>query len=81
MRYCKYGSIFFKYFLRCKNVNCKLIHNRNKNSVSNMYKITKSIFEGKGRPKEYCREKENKNSFTLNDVIKPIFILFLHLTF
>jgi hypothetical protein len=43
--------------LRCKNVNCKLIHNRDKNSALNMYKITKSIFEGKGRPKEYCREK------------------------
>jgi hypothetical protein len=47
--------------LRCKNVNCKLIHNRDKNSALNMYKITKSIFEGKGRPKEYCREnKETK---------------------
>jgi len=47
--------------LRCKNVNCKLIHNRDKNSALNMYKIVKSIFEGKGRPKEYCREnKETK---------------------
>lgn len=47
--------------LRCKNVNCKLIHNRDKNSALNMYKIVKSIFEEKGRPKEYCREnKETK---------------------
>ena len=44
--------------MRCKNVNCKLIHNRDKNSALNMYKITKSIFEGKGRPKEYCRENK-----------------------
>lgn len=42
--------------LRCKNVNCNLIHNRDKNSALNMYKIVKSIFEGKGRSKEYCRK-------------------------
>ena len=40
----------------CENKNCSLIHNRDKNSVLNMYKITQSIFEGKGRPEKYCRE-------------------------
>jgi hypothetical protein len=42
--------------VHCKNGNCNMIHNRDKNSALNMYKITKSIFEGKERPKEYCRE-------------------------
>ena len=40
----------------CENKNCSLIHNRDKNSALNMYKITQSIFEGKGRPLKYCRE-------------------------
>ncbi len=53
--------------LRCKNVNCKLIHNRDKNASLNMYKITRSILRGDGRPKVYRREKEN--SFTFYDVI------------
>ena len=44
----------------CENKNCSLIHNRDKNSALNMYKITQSIFEGKGRPKKYCREIKNK---------------------
>ena len=41
--------------VRCTNEKCKLIHNRDKNSALNMYKITKSILNGLGRPKEYCR--------------------------
>jgi hypothetical protein len=40
----------------CENKNCSLIHNRDKNSALNMYKITESIYKGKGRPKIYCRE-------------------------
>lgn len=44
----------------CENKNCSLIHNRDKNSALNMYKITQSIFEGKGRPEKYCREIKNK---------------------
>jgi hypothetical protein len=44
--------------LRCKNVNCKLIHNRDKNATLNMYKIVQDIFNGKGRPKEYCRSSK-----------------------
>ena len=40
----------------CKNKKCSQIHNRDKNSALNMYKIVKSIYEGKGRPKIYCRE-------------------------
>ena len=40
----------------CENKNCSLIHNRDKNSALNMYKITQSIYKGLGRPKEYCRE-------------------------
>ena len=44
----------------CENKNCSLIHNRDKNSALNMYKITKSIFERKGRPEKYCREIKNK---------------------
>ncbi len=42
----------------CENKNCSLIHNRDKNSALNMYKITQSIFEEKGRPEKYCREKK-----------------------
>ncbi len=45
----------------CENKNCSLIHNRDKNSALNMYKITQSIYKGLGRPKIYCRE--NKNNF------------------
>ena len=41
--------------LRCKNVNCKTIHNRDHNSPRNMIIITKSIMASKGRPKEYQR--------------------------
>jgi len=44
----------------CENKNCSLIHNRDKNSALNMYKITQSMFEGKGRPEKYCREIKNK---------------------
>jgi hypothetical protein len=40
----------------CKNKQCSQIHNRDKNSALNMYKIVKSIYEGKGRPKIYCRD-------------------------
>jgi hypothetical protein len=40
----------------CENKNCSLIHNRDKNSALNMYKITQSILNGKGRPEKYCRE-------------------------
>ena len=31
----------------CENKNCSLIHNRDKNSALNMYKITESIYKGK----------------------------------
>lgn len=41
---------------RCKNVNCGMIHNKDKNATLNMYKIVLSIFNGHGRPKEFCRE-------------------------
>ena len=44
----------------CENKNCSLFQNRDKNSALNMYKITQSIFEGKGRPEKYCREIKNK---------------------
>lgn len=43
--------------VHCKNGNCNLIHNRDKNAVLNMYKIVQSIFGGNGRPKKFCREK------------------------
>jgi hypothetical protein len=43
----------------CENKKCSLIHNRDKNSALNMYKITQSIFEGKGRAEKYCREIKN----------------------
>jgi hypothetical protein len=41
--------------VRCTNVNCNIIHNRDKNSTLNMYKISKAIINGNPRPKEYCR--------------------------
>ena len=40
----------------CENKKCSLIHNRDKNSSLNMYKITQSILNGKGIPEKYCRE-------------------------
>jgi hypothetical protein len=42
--------------LRCKNENCNKLHNRDKNAAINMYNITKSILNGQGRPREFCRE-------------------------
>ena len=43
--------------LRCTNVSCKTIHNRDHNSTRAMIEITKSIFEKGKRPKEYTRNK------------------------
>ena len=40
----------------CSNNKCSQIHNRDKNSALNMYKIVESIYRGEGRPKKYCRE-------------------------
>ncbi len=40
----------------CENKKCSQIHNRDKNSALNMYKIVESIYKGLGRPKIYCRE-------------------------
>lgn len=48
-------ELFFLVTL-CENKNCSLVHNRDKNSALNMYKITQSILNGKGRPVKYCRE-------------------------
>ena len=42
----------------CENKNCSQIHNRDKNSALNMYKIVESIYKGQGRPKIYCRENK-----------------------
>ena len=39
----------------CENKKCSLIHNRDKNSVLNMYKITQSILNVKRRPEKYFR--------------------------
>ncbi len=50
----------------CENKNCSLIHNRDKNSDLNMYKITKSIYKGLGRPKIYYRETKPLIPNTLN---------------
>jgi hypothetical protein len=41
--------------LRCNNEKCMLIHNRDRNAAKNMYKITKTIFNGNKRPLNYCR--------------------------
>ena len=46
----------------CSNKKCELIHNRDKNSGLNMYKITESIYKKLGRPKKYKR-----TSLPLND--------------
>ena len=47
--------------VRCKNVKCKLIHNRDVNACKNMQKIVRSIMEGKGRPEKYSRPKTENN--------------------
>ena len=46
--------------LRCKSVKCSTVHNRDHNAARNMLNIVKSIFEGKGRPKKYCRNEQQK---------------------
>ena len=46
----------------CSNKKCKLIHNRDKNSGINMYKITELIYEKLGRAIKYKR-----TSLLLND--------------
>ena len=47
----------------CSNNKCSQIHNRDKNSALNMYKIVESIYRGEGRPKKYSREIKLKNEF------------------
>jgi len=41
--------------LRCNIEICMLIDNRDRNAAKNMYKITKTIFNGNERPLNYCR--------------------------
>ena len=41
--------------LRCQSLKCKIIHNRDKNAVKNMLKITKELKEKGERPDNYCR--------------------------
>lgn len=55
-RFCKHEGKLVWGLLRCTNVKCKTIHNRDHNSTRNMIKITESIFAGKGRPIEYTRQ-------------------------
>ena len=43
--------------LRCTNVNCKTIHNRDLNAPRNMLKIGRSVMAGNGRPPEYQRQQ------------------------
>ena len=45
--------------VRCKNVKCKLIHNRDVNACKNMQKIVRSIMKGKGRPEKYNKPKND----------------------
>jgi hypothetical protein len=51
--------------VRCQNVECKLIHNRDGNASRNMYKIAKSVFEGTGRPVEYQRSNTPHSLLTV----------------
>ena len=39
----------------CSNKKCESIHNRDKNSGLNMYKITESLYKGLGRLIKYKR--------------------------
>ena len=41
--------------LRCKNVNCKTIHNRDHNSPRNFLNIVESVMKGNGRPVPFTR--------------------------
>ena len=45
---------------RCKNPECMMIHNRDKNACLNMYKIVMEIMKGNKRPKEYRRDEKNE---------------------
>jgi hypothetical protein len=62
--------------VRCKNVKCNTIYNRDKNATLNMYKIVESILEGKGRPKEYCRKSTKEIiSLLLKDACRNPYVL------
>ena len=41
--------------VRCENVNCGKIFNRDTNAAMNMYKIGKNVIAGLGRPAKYSR--------------------------
>jgi len=41
--------------LRCKNVNCRQIHNRDTNACRNMLAIAQSVMDGKGIPDRFKR--------------------------
>ena len=43
--------------LRCTNVTCKTIHNRDLNSPRNMLKIARNIINGDGRPANYTKKQ------------------------
>lgn len=44
--------------IKCKNTNCKSIHNRDANAVRNMEFIVNKLKEGKKRPKIFRRKNE-----------------------
>src|SRR3972149_2687634 len=54
--------------VRCTNISCSLIMNRDKNACRNMYKIVESVLAGNGRPVNYRRETKTIISSQLEKV-------------
>lgn len=58
--------------VRCSNVKCGLIMNRDKNACQNMHKIVKSVLAGNGRPHVYCGKNYNHHVEYTRDRTKSI---------
>lgn len=43
--------------LRCNNLKCNVVHNRDKNAVKNMIYIVKNLFETGERPSIFSRKE------------------------
>ena len=55
----KSGNILVHGLLKCKT--CNNVWNRDVNSATNIYRITKNAINGLERPKYLCREKKDEN--------------------
>ena len=57
----KEKEIMIHGLLRCNNVKCNVIHNRDKNAVKNMIYIVKHLFETGERPSIFSRKERSES--------------------